>query len=63
MRSKKPAFILTLICVAASFIVLLINWNSTDKWRFKYSLIGFIIFLILFLASGYGTFIKNKNRK
>lgn len=63
MRNIKSAFILTLVCVIASLSVLLLNWNSTEKWRFKYSLIGFIIFCIIFLAACYVTFFKKKYRK
>lgn len=63
MKNKKSAFILSLICAIASFVVLIINWNNSEKWRFKYSLIGFIIFFIIFLAGTYVTLFRNKNRK
>ena len=63
MKNKKSAFILSLICAIASMVVLIMNWNSSEKWRFKYSLIGFIIFFIIFLAGTYVTFFSKKYRK
>jgi hypothetical protein len=63
MKSKQTTFALTLVCAIASLVVLILNWNSPDSWRYKYSLIGAIIFGVIFLATTYVTFFRSKSRK
>jgi uncharacterized membrane protein (GlpM family) len=63
MKNKKTTLVFTLVCAIASFVVLILNWNSPEKWRYTYSLIGAIIFGIIFLGATYVHFFRSKDRK
>jgi FtsH-binding integral membrane protein len=62
MKNRKATFVLALICAIAAFVVLILNWNAPEKWRYTYSLIGAIIFGIIFLGATYNLF-RSKDRK
>jgi hypothetical protein len=62
MKKVNSTFISSLALMLLSLAVLLYNWNSTQKWRYDYSLIGFIIFFVVCLVSTYMTFFYRKSK-
>jgi hypothetical protein len=51
-----PSFLMA----SLSLVSLIRSWNSPERWRFYFSLIGFSIFFLMFIAVIYVVFFRKK---
>jgi hypothetical protein len=56
MRLITTTFGFSSLLALISLVVLIMNWQAEERWRFVFSLIGFSIFFIMACVVGYVRF-------